>query len=276
MKKTLLPLLLSSLLFADCMPHEEQEANQLWKQSRDMQHSIQKFQQLQQAKRLCSTNAIKVDIQLFMIANELADQISSIKTIRKLQKLIDEARSQNIMILNGKIQSQNAQNIKELQDRLVEIQLNRNQGQLDKLQAYDANSGTDKALGNGEEVLIPIRFANGKDQVIGNKNIDTLVRRIKHTLTTNKHAEFTITGYASSVGKASSNQGLSERRGNNTKRYIEQYIPKGKIITFGEGESDLICNNGGYAKNMGGEEYKCQGGSENEASSRRIVVLRRK
>jgi len=55
-------------------------------------------------------------------------------------------------------------------------------------------------------------------------------------------------------------------------RYIENYIPKGKIKIFGMGESDLICNKG-YAMNIGDNEYKCKGGSENEASSRRVEVL---
>ncbi|HIP51510.1 MAG TPA: OmpA family protein [Campylobacterales bacterium] len=275
MKKLLISVLLSSLLLADCTFNEEQRANKLWLESRGMQQSIEKYQKLQQAKKLCNFSEIQIDTNLFLIANELGDNNLHITKIRKFEKDLSRLRSENNTLSNkATIQQENAQYISELTDRLVEIQIGTNQGKLEKLEAYNADDGNEKGFGEGEIILVPIRFANGKDRVQGNKNIDSLVRKIKHTLTNNKNATFTITGYASSLGKAKANLKLSERRAINTMKYIENYIPKGKIKTFRMGESDLICNNG-YAKNMGGDEYKCKGGSENEASSRRVEVLRR-
>jgi len=275
MKKLLIPVLLSSLLLADCTIEKEQHANKLWLESRGMQQSMEKYQKLQQAKKLCNFSEIQIDTNLFLIANELADNNLHITKIRELEKDLSRLRSENNVLFNkATIQQENAQYISELTDRLVEIQIMTNQGKLEKLEAYNADDGNKKGFEEGEIILVPIRFANGRDRVQGNKNIDSLVRKIKHTLTNNKNATFSITGYASSVGKAKANLKLSERRAINTMRYIENYIPKGKIKTFYMGESDLICNNG-YAKNIGGDEYKCKGGSENEASSRRVEVLRR-
>ena len=273
MKRTLLPLLFSSVLFADCTPQNEQMAVKLWKESRTMQYSMQKYQKLQKAKELCNLNTIQIDTNLFLIANELSDNNLDIKTIRKLEKDLSDIRSENNSLRNhANIQQENSQYIKELEDRLVDIQIKRNQGNKEKLKAYKADDGENKGFKNGEAILVPIKFANGKDKVQSNKNINSLVRRIKYTLSHHKNAQFTITGYASSLGNADNNKKLSKRRAINTMRYIENYIPRGKIKTFGMGEADLICN-GGYAQNIGGDEYECKGGTENEASSRRVEVL---
>ena len=273
MKRTLLPLLFSSVLFADCTVQNEQRAVKLWKESRTMQQSMQKYQKLQEANELCNLSEIQIDTNLFLIANELNDENLDIKTIRKLEKDLFDMRSENNALYNhDNIQQENAQYIRELEDRLVEIQIKRNQGNKEKLEAYQADDGEDKGFKEGKAILVPIQFANGKDKVQGNKNIDSLVRKIKYTLSHHKNAQFTITGYASSLGNADNNEKLSKRRAVNTMRYIENYIPRGKIKTFGMGESDLICNIG-YAVNIGGNEYQCKGGTENEASSRRVEVL---
>lgn len=273
MKKELLPLLFSSVLFANCTPQEEERASTLWQESRTMQHGISKYQKLKQAESLCNFSEIQIDINLFLIANELSEGELNIQTIRKLEKKIAQLRSQNNDLYNSiHVQQENAQYLRELNNRLVEIQISRNQGNLENLQAYQADEGNKKGLEEGTAILVPIQFANGKDKVQGNKNIDSLVRKIKYTISHNPNAQFTITGYASSVGNATLNESLSKRRATNTMRYIEDYIPKGKIKTFGMGESDLICNRG-YAKNIGANEYQCSGGSENEASSRRVEVL---
>ncbi|CAA6825641.1 MAG: Unknown protein [uncultured Sulfurovum sp.] len=273
MKKALLPLLFSSVLFADCTVQEEERANQLWQESRTMQYGSSKYQKLKQAEGLCNFSKIQIDTNIFLIANELSEGELNIQTIRKLEKKISQLRSQNNDLYSSlNVQQENAQYLRELDNRLVEIQISRNQGNLENLQAFQADAGNKKGLEEGTAILVPIKFANGKDKVQGNKNIDALVRKIKYTLSHNPNAQFTITGYASSVGNATLNESLSKRRATNTMRYIEDYIPKGKIKTFGMGESDLICNSG-YAKNIGDNEYQCSGGSENEASSRRVEVL---
>ena len=276
MKKVLLPLLVSSVLFADyCTPKEEQEANRLWKESRTMDYSMSKYEKLKQAGSICTSSKIEIDTNLFLLTDTLNKEKLDITTIRKLEEEISNLRSKNNHLYNNmNVQEENNQYIKELQDKLVEIQIKRNQGNKDKLEAYKADEGIKRGFSEGTAILVPIKFANGKDRVQGNKNIDSLVRRIKYTLSHHPNAKFTITGYASSLGKATLNKSLSERRAIHTMRYIENYIPKGKIKTFGMGESDLICNRG-YAKNIGSNEYQCSGGSENEASSRRVEVLRR-
>jgi outer membrane protein OmpA-like peptidoglycan-associated protein len=275
MKKTLIPLLMTSVLFADCTPEQEEQANNLWQESRSMQQTMERYQKLEQAMSLCNSNKIEVDILLFRVGNKLQGELSS-ENILNIEKTLEEIRSINTSLLDSHIRKENANTTRDLEYQLTEIQLKveTNQEKLNKLNAYVADDGEKKGFGEGETILIPINFANGKDSVIGNKNIDSLVRRIKHTLTKNKNTKFTITGYASSLGEAQDNIKLSKRRARNTINYIEQYIPKGKIIPFGQGESDLICNNG-FAIDIGANEYECKGGSENEASSRRIEILRR-
>jgi len=65
MKRTLLPLLFSSVLFADCTEEQEQRAMKIWEDSRTMQPSIEKYQKLQDAKRLCNLSQINIDMNLF-------------------------------------------------------------------------------------------------------------------------------------------------------------------------------------------------------------------
>jgi len=167
MKRTLLPLLFSSVLFANCTVHEEQQAMKIWKDSRTMQPSIEKYQKLQDAKRLCNLNQIKIDMNLFLIANELAEDRLQITSIRKLEQDLTDIRSENNVLYDATTQQENAQYIRELTDRLVEIQIKRNQGNKESLEAYQADEGDNKGFEEGKVILVPIKFANGKDRVQG-------------------------------------------------------------------------------------------------------------
>jgi len=151
-----------------------------------------------------------------------------------------------------------------------------NQNKLVNFQNEIENSGLNKALKSGEKIALPIEFANGDSKVVNNGNVRNLINRIRLTLKKDKDAKFVITGYASSVGRADLNMELSKDRAKNVRAYIEKYVPKAKghIQTFGKGESDLICNDNGYAVYLGNGEYKCENGTENEPSSRRVVIVR--
>jgi len=274
MRKLLIPIFLANLLLADCTPSQEKLANELWQESQSLFGIDDKYQKLEQASDICPLAKIEIEKTLLLVESQLKGELS-IEKIDHLNDLLKDIRLRTNELYDA-IKSTYSHKISELTTKLVniEVKIQTNAKNLSKLDEYKNNNNPLKALGKGESLLIPIKFANGKDKVRNSKNIKFLVEKIKATLRENPNAQFTITGYASSLGKAKNNQSLSEQRANNTKSYIEKYISKGHIYSSGKGESTLICNNG-YAVNIGNGEYQCTHGNENSASSRRIEVLRR-
>jgi len=276
MKRLILPLLLSNLLWADCSQNQRQQAQELWQQSQTMQ-GRQKSQILEKALETCPLSEIEVEFYLYTIEEELNQGGLSLKVLNRLKEELSNVRSMNNNLFLSDLRSRNSDKITKITNEIatIEEKVETNQEKLNQLRAYKENSGVQRAFGSGERLMLPLLFANGSAKVSNNNTIRALIKRIETTLKEDKNAEFSITGYASSIGGAIGNIKLSEKRANNTKRYIEKHIPKGHISTSGSGESDLICNSG-YPEDIGNREYKCRGGRENEASSRRIEVLRRR
>jgi outer membrane protein OmpA-like peptidoglycan-associated protein len=277
MYKLLIPLFFNTLLFADCSTNQKQQATLFWKQSQTM-HGIEKVENLKKALGTCPLKKIKVDYYLTLIEKQLNQKTLSLALLNHLNRDIFDVRAINSSLFIAYLRNKNENKISILTQKIAQLEekIQNNQEKLNQLHAYQKNSGTKRAFGSGERIQLPILFANGKANIQSNGNIRKLIKRIKATLKEDKNAHFFITGYASSRGKASLNQRLSEQRAINTKSYIERYIPKGHIETDGEGESDLICNSEGYPEFIGAGEYLCKNGTENEASSRRIEVLRRR
>lgn len=275
MKRLILPLFLTQLILADCSQNKKQEAQELWRQSHTM-HGLQKSQALSKALQICSLNKIKVDFYLDAIEKQLNQGGLTIEVLNGLNIELSNVRSLNNELFD-KIKNKNNVQIETLENKiaLIEKKVETNQEKLNKLRAYEENSGKGKGFGTGERLLLPVLFANGSSRVVNNRKTRDLLKRIEATLQEDKNAEFSITGYASSRGGAKGNKRLSERRAYNTKIYLEKYISKGHLYSRGKGESDLICNSG-YPVDKGNKEYQCKGGTENEASSRRIEILRRR
>jgi len=275
MKRLILPLFLTQLILADCSQNKKQKAQELWQQSHTM-HGLQKSQALSRALKICSLNKIQVDFYLDAIEKQLNQGGLTIEVLNGLNIDLSNVRSLNNEIFD-KIKNKNNVQIETLENKiaLIEKKVETNQEKLNKLRAYKENSGKGKGFGTGERLLLPLLFANGSSRVVNNRKTRDLLERIEATLKEDKNAEFSITGYASSRGRAKGNKRLSEKRAYNTQKYLEKYISKGHLYSSGEGESDLICNSG-YPINKGNNEYQCKGGTENEASSRRIEILRRR
>ena len=277
MQKLLIPILLTPLLWADCSPNQKQQAQTLWKESQNMQGN-QKLKTLQKALQSCSLSKIMVDLSIADIENRLEQDNLSLELLENLDRDIAEIRSRNESLFLNNLRDKNAYKISALTNKvaLIEEKIQTNQEELKKLRAYRENSGEGKGFGSGERLLLPVLFANGKSTVRGSSNIKSLISRIKATLKEDKNAQFSITGYASSIGRASSNMKLSKKRARNLKNYLERYIPQGHIDPHGKGESNLICNHNAYPIALGHGEYCCTNGTENEASSRRVEILRRR
>ena len=275
MKRLILPLLLTQLILADCSQNKKQKAQELWQQSHTM-HGLQKSQALSRALKICSLNKIQVDFYLDAIEKQLNQGGLTIEVLNGLNIDLSNVRSLNNEIFD-KIKNKNNVQIETLENKiaLIEKKVETNQEKLNKLRAYEENSGKGKGFGTGERLLLPVLFANGSSRVVNNRKTRDLLKRIEATLKEDKNAEFSITGYASSRGRAKGNKRLSEKRAYNTQKYLEKYISRGHLYSSGEGESDLICNSG-YPVKKGNNEYQCKGGTENEASSRRIEILRRR
>ncbi len=275
MKKLILPLLLSQLILADCSQNQRQQAQDFWLQSQNMQGN-EKTQILNNALQTCPLTKIKVDFYIDSIKNQLNKGNLTLETLNGLKKDLSISRSLNNSLFN-KIKNRNNDQIIDLAYQIAKIEekIETNQDKLNRLQAFKENSGVKRAFGTGERLLLPLLFANGKAKVKNNRKMKNLIKRIKATLKEDKNAKFSITGYASSRGRAKMNLELSKKRAFNTQKYIERYISRGYISNSGSGESDLICNSG-YPIHIGNNEYKCKNGTENEASSRRIEIFRRR
>lgn len=276
MKKLILPIVLTNLLLADCSPNQKQIATNLWQESQTMESS-QRLETVKKAIETCSLSKIRVDFYLLGIEDQLENGEVTLDTLTQMKKDISEILSINNSLFISHVRNKNDSWIDRLSSQIANIEekIETNQEKLNKLQAYKDNSGVKRAFGTGEKLMLPILFANGKSYVGNNNKTKNLLERIEQTIREDKNAKFTITGYASSRGGARGNKNLSEKRANNTKRYLEKYISKGHIDAKGKGESDLICN-GGFAINSGRGEFKCNYGTEHESSSRRIEILRRK
>ncbi len=276
MKRLILPLLLSQAILADCSQNQREQAQGLWQQSQTMQ-GVQKSQALSNALQTCPLSQIKVDFYLDAIENQLNQGELTLETLNALKKDLSDALSINNNLSIRNIRNRNNTQIQILTDEIASIEnkIQTNQEELKKLQEYKDNNGIKRAFGSGERLMLPVLFSNGSSRVGNNRKIRNLIERMEATLKEDKNAEFSITGYASSRGRARGNKKLSEKRAYNTQKYLEKYITRGHISTSGSGESDLICN-GGYPVNKGNNEYQCKYGTENEASSRRIEIFRRR
>ena len=281
MKKILLPLLLSSILFADCTPQQEQRANELWKESRAMQGEV-KYTQLKKALQTCSMKKIEVDAYLYLISKELKKSLST-STLDSLDEKLEQVyRTNNNLATNSNetYKETNSHIIDALKQKIVtlRIKVETNEEKLAQLKAFQ-NPTVEQIKGakHGETIPITINFRHNNDQVNKSSNINNLAQAINEMLNSNAKAKFTITGYASARGTAQHNQRLSERRANNVQAYIERKYPqtRGHIKTFGKGESDLICNSGFAEDTTGNGEFTCLNGNENESSSRRVEVIKR-
>ena len=283
MKKLLIPVLLSSLLLADCTLEKEQKANKLWLESRGMQ-GVEKYSKIINALEHCSMKKIEVDAYLYIIKKNLNDDNLSLEKLNKIEEKIIEIRSMNNNLSTSSkvsFQETNSQLLNELNQKLVniKIKIETNQEKLSALKEFQ-NPSVEQIKGAkiGESIPILIKFSHNNDKVTYSQSIKNLAQAIDEMLTEDSSAKFTITGYASARGTAEYNRGLSERRAANVLSYIEKKYPqtKGHITSYGKGESVLICNEGFSEDTRGDGEYSCVGnGEENESSSRRVEVMKR-
>ena len=283
MKKLLIPMLLSSLLLADCTFNAEQKANALWQESRSI-HGVDKFTKIKEALGHCSMKKIEVDAYLYIINKNLNGNDLSLEKLNGIEEKIVEVRSMNNNLSTSSkvsFQANNTQVLDQLNQKLVniKIKIETNQERLSALKEFQ-NPSVEQIKGakRGESIPILITFSHNQDKVTQSQNIKNLAQAIDEMLREDANAKFTITGYASARGTAKHNKGLSERRAANVQRYIERQYPhtKGYISPHGKGETVLICNEGFSEDTNGNGEYSCIGnGQENESSSRRVEVMKR-
>ncbi len=266
------------ILLSNCTEEQEVTATKLWKESQSL-FSKAKISRLKEAKRACGLPQIELDANIYIIDKILNKNGLSLKMVNKLVEKIDKLRSLNN---NSHYIYKNdyAGKLDNLTKRLVvlKVKFETNKKKLYLLNSYLNSNKNDikKGFSDGKSVPISINFENNQDSVIQNKNINILASAINDIIYKNRDSKFTITGYTSAKGDSSYNKKLSERRAVNTKKYIENRYPitMGHILTFGVGESDLICDNS-FSEEINNGEYQCLNGDENEISSRRVEVIQR-
>jgi len=283
MKRLLIPIVLSQMLLADCTLQEEDKANRLWKESRNMQYGEKKFTKIKEALGICSMKKIEIDAYIYIINKNLNSTDLSLEKLNDIEEKITEVRSMNNNLLtnvNVNFKDNNSKILNQLNEKLVDLKIKfeTNKKKLSVLNSFKDLSVEDikKEAKRGESISIIINFSNNISSVKESQNINNLAKAIYEILKEDSNSEFTITGYASSKGEHTYNQKLSEKRAYNVSRYIQKKYQNtnGHIKTYGKGESVLICNNGYSEDSDGDGEYVCIGGTENESSSRRVEIIK--
>jgi len=281
MKRTLLPLLLSSVLFANCTPEQESEAMKIWKESIHKE-SRTKLKLLDQAKRVCPLEVIDVDMKIIEATN--APTLAQLKYLKN---------ANNLLSLDAEYQAHKYNNGKQIDQLFLDYftrekeELKHKKGIFDthkndilnqriKILKGQTSGNTLKAIGKlGGTYRADLLFDKAqytiKDYTLTQKIIDAIHEEVQK----DSNALFGLEGGASSEGSSSFNKRLSDNRAKALEKEILKAYPnyKKNIKTFAMGESELVCEGGLLPEKNPQGEYECLT-QENREKSRRVSIRR--
>ena len=251
MKRTLLPLLFSSVLFAECTVQQEQEANRLWKQSIHQESNLnQKLSTLNRAFDICPLNRIDIDRQIILAqGGQLSkEQIKELNNRNSQQDSIPQQHKDN-----------NARKINEL----LGIR-------------YDNTLRAVEEIGGAYRT--DITFEVNRSNIYANNSTSTIqeiIDKIDQEVTKDKNALFVLEGGASSEGNPEYNRKLSQRRADALQEAILKQYPNyaHNIETRANGESELVCEGDFLPEEDSSGNFTCITKEDREAS-RRVTIRR--
>ncbi len=280
MKRTLLPLLFSSVLFADCSVKQEREAMQIWKKSIH-ESDFSKEKLLNKAQKICPLEVIAIDKAIINTAKA--------PTLEKLQYL---QNANNLLTVDKEYISHKYNNQKKI-DRLFLNYFLKKQKELNKkgffatqenrilsdriklLQEKPVENSV-KAVGKiGGTYRADLLFDKSKYIIKDRELTNEIIKAIHNEVEKDNKALFGLEGGASSEGSSSFNKRLSKNRAEALKKEILKVYPNynHNIKIFARGESELVCEGGLIPeKNLKGE-YECLT-KENREKSRRVAIRR--
>jgi outer membrane protein OmpA-like peptidoglycan-associated protein len=281
MKKLLIPVLLSSLLLADCTPEQEKRANSLWRESIH-KNTHEKLKLLNRAEKICPLELIRIDKKIIDATN--APTLSKLKHLKNANNLLNvNAEYITHKYNNGKKITQfflqylikeqkNNKNKKGIfdstRDNFLTKQINylREKPLENTLKAIGELGGTYKAdlLFNKSQYAI-------KDKILSQQIINVIHEEVKR----DSNALFGLEGGASSEGLSSFNKKLSKKRGEALEKEILKAYPQyqNNIRVFAMGESELVCEGKLLPEENSKGEYECLS-QENREKSRRVSIRR--
>lgn len=253
MKKALLPLLFSSVLFADCTVHEEQQANKLWKKSIHQESNLnQKLNTLNKAFAICPLERIDIDKQIILAQGGLLTQ----KEIEKLNE-----RNSQMDTIPQEHKDNNAKKLNEL----LGIRFDNTLRAVEKI---------------GGEYRTDITFEVNHSNLYtknSHSTIQEIIDKISEEVQKDKNALFRLEGGASSEGTPEANKRLSKRRSEALERAILKQFPNyaKNIKIHAHGESELVCEGDFLPEKDETGNYSCITKEDRDAS-RRVTIRREK
>jgi len=280
MKKILLPLFLSSILFADCTAEQEQRAMKIWEESIHKSDSY-KLKLLNKAEKICSLEIIEMDKKII--------DATKTPTLNKLKYL---KNVNNLLTIDAKYRSHKYNNGKKIDELFLNYFI-KEQKKLNKkglfnthqrnvlTQRIDTLKG--KPLKNSLKAVAEIGGTYKADLLfeksqytIKNKRLSQQIIEVIHkAVEQDNNALFGLEGGASSEGLSSFNKKLSKDRGEALEKEILKIYPQYKknIRVFAMGESELVCEGDLLPEKNSKGEYECLS-KENREKSRRVSIRR--
>ena len=253
MKKILLPLLFSSVLFANCTTEQEQRADKLWRDSIHQESNLnQKLSTLNQAFKICDLDRIYVDQQIILAqAGELTNE-----EIKKL-----DTHNSQLTTIPQEHKDNNAKKLNEL----LGIRFDNTLRAVEKI---------------GGEYRTDITFEVNRSNLYSKNShstIQKIIDKISEEVQKDKNALFKLEGGASSEGTPQANKKLSKRRSEALKRAILKQFPNyaKNIKTHANGESELVCEGDFIPEKDETGNYSCITKEDRDAS-RRVTIRREK
>ncbi len=251
MKRTLLPLLFSSVLFADCSVQNEQRAVNFWKESIHQENNLnKKLATLNRAFALCPLKRIDIDKQIILAQGGLLSK-EEIKKLNERNSQIDSIPQQH--------KDNNAKKINEL----LGIRFD------NTLRAVEEIGGVYRT-----DITFDV---NHSDIYARNSSstIQEIIDKIDQEVRKDKNALFVLEGGASSEGSPQANKKLSQRRADALKVAILKQYPNyaPNIETRANGESELVCEGDFLPEEDSSGNFTCITKEDRDAS-RRVTIRR--
>jgi len=281
MKRTLLPLLFSSVLFADCTAEQEQRAMKIWEESIHKSDSY-KLKLLNKAEKICSLEIIEMDKKII--------DATKTPTLNKLKYL---KNANNLLTIDAKYRSHKYNNGKKIDELFLNYFIKEQKKLKNKkglfnthqrevlTQRIDTLKG--KPLKNSLKAVTEIGGTYKADLLfeksqytIKNKRLSQQIIEVIHkAVEQDNNALFGLEGGASSEGLSSFNKKLSKNRGEALEKEILKIYPQYKknIRVFAMGESELVCEGDLLPEKNSKGEYECLS-KENREKSRRVSIRR--
>lgn len=251
MKKVLLPLLVSSVLFADCTVQEEERANALWKKSIHQENNLnQKLATLTKALSICSLEHIYIDEQIILGQGGQLTQ--------EALKDLNEKNSQ--------------------QDTISQVHKDNNAKKINALlgMRFDNTLRAVEQIGGRYRSDITFKVNDSNIYVKNStETIQKIIDKIDEEVKKDKNAIFGLEGGASSEGTPQANKILSQKRSDALKNALLKKYPQYQknIKTYANGESELVCEGEFLPEEDSSGNYTCITKEDRDAS-RRVTIRR--